>query len=144
MVCMFCALQRQGPCWALKDLPVECVPLIHTSPALPLPLLAGFLSYQCCSALPWPTAEGLMVFVGYLRVKGNSFLWLASQGLRGISSSDSCLPGSPCQTGKFCFTTTIPTIMELDFFTALHEVGSHFKWKCLIFKRSLNVAGKNK
>lgn len=33
-------------------------------------------------------------------------------------------------------------VMELDFFPALHEVGSHFKWKCFIFKRSLKRGRK--
>lgn len=33
-------------------------------------------------------------------------------------------------------------VMELDFFPALHEVGSYFKWKCFIFKRSLKRGRK--
>lgn len=66
-----------------KDLPMEWVPLMHTSAALPLPLLACFLFYWCFSALLWHTREGVAAFVGYLRVNGSGLLWpeAAGQGL---------------------------------------------------------------
>lgn len=118
----------QGPCCMFKDL------MIGMGSTDSQVVSACFVSLVACppqgiSALLWHMAEGVMMFVGYLRVNRNSLLWpeAAGQGLWGINSSDSSLPGSSCPIGKFCFTTTILTFMELDFFIVLRVLSSPFQ-----------------
>ena len=81
VLCPICSGSKI-PAGSCKDLPVECAPLTHRS-SLPLTLDACFLSHRCCLASGWRMAVGLMMFVGYLRVNGNSLLWpeAADQGL---------------------------------------------------------------